>query len=198
MGSLIGSSALPSARVERSGAGIAAGSRPRIAVVGTGYLGATQAVCLAALGFAVTAMDVDQDKVRALDSGVLPFYEPGLPELLQETLRTGRLRFTTDFRQTADADVIFLCVGTPQCADSSAADLHFLEAAVAQIAPQLAQRCLVVGNPRSQSVRRSGCGSSCRAPRRQARLSNWHGIRSSCARGMPSRTPCGRTGWSSA
>jgi len=120
-------------------------NRPRIAVIGTGYLGTTQAVCLAALGFAVTAMDVDQDKISSLRSGLLPFYEPGLPELLQETLRTGRLQFSTEFERSADADVIFLCVGTPQSADSSAADLHFLDAAIAEIAPHLAHKCLVVG-----------------------------------------------------
>lgn len=118
---------------------------PRIAVVGTGYLGATHAICLAYMGFAVTAIDIDEVKITSLKRGLLPFYEPGLPGLLTTTLDTGRLHFSTNFGSVAGADVVFLCVGTPQSPDSPAADLRYLEAAVAGIAPYLTRRCLVVG-----------------------------------------------------
>ena len=84
-------------------------------MVGTGYLGATHAVCMAALGYDVLGVDVDADKVRSLAEGRVPFFEPGLPEKLREAEAAGRLRFTTDFDEAAAfADVHFICVGTPQ------------------------------------------------------------------------------------
>ena len=69
--------------------------RPRVTVLGTGYLGATHAVCMAELGFEVLGLDVDESKVARLASGQVPFFEPGLPELLVKNLESGRLRFTT-------------------------------------------------------------------------------------------------------
>ena len=75
--------------------------RPRLTVIGTGYLGATHAVCMAELGFEVLGLDVDAAKVEALQSGKVPFFEPGLPELLRKNLDTGRLRFTTSFALSA-------------------------------------------------------------------------------------------------
>ena len=75
----------------------------------------------------------------------LPFYEPGLKELLRRMLESGRLSFTTDFSAAAGADIHFLCVGTPQEPDSPAADLRFLDAALARLAPHLDRDCLVAG-----------------------------------------------------
>ena len=71
---------------------------PRITVIGTGYLGATHAICMAILGYDVLGVDVDPAKVEALNSGRVPFFEPGLPEKLREALDSGRIRFTTDVR----------------------------------------------------------------------------------------------------
>ena len=86
----------------------------RLGVIGAGYLGATQAACLAELGHDVVAADVDAAKVKALDAGVLPFFEPRLADLLYRHTSSGRLRFTTDLTELADhADVHFVCVGTP-------------------------------------------------------------------------------------
>ena len=65
---------------------------PRLTVIGTGYLGATHAVCMAVLGFEVLGVDVDERKVARLASGEVPFFEPGLPELLVKALESGRLR----------------------------------------------------------------------------------------------------------
>jgi UDPglucose 6-dehydrogenase len=121
-------------------------AQPRVTVIGTGYLGATHAVCLAILGFEVLGLDVDAAKVDALNAGVLPFHEPGLPELLGAALESGRLRFVTSFEEAgAFGDVHFVCVGTPQQAGSYAADLKYVDGAVESLAPYLTRPCLVVG-----------------------------------------------------
>ena len=89
--------------------------RPRLSVIGTGYLGATHAVCMVELGYEVIGMDVDEPKIEQLRAGQVPFFEPGLPELLGKHIDCGRLRFTTSYAEVADfADVHFVCVGTPQ------------------------------------------------------------------------------------
>jgi len=85
-----------------------------LSVVGCGYLGATHAACMSSLGFTVVGVDTDPEKVALLQSGKLPFYEPGLDTLLEQEMKTGRLSFTTDFSAVQDADVHFVCVGTPQ------------------------------------------------------------------------------------
>jgi len=117
----------------------------KLSVIGVGYLGATHAACMSSLGFDVTGVDTDQGKVDLLSKGELPFYEPGLDTLLATEIRTGRLRFTTDFSAIADADIHFICVGTPQSKDGLAADLTYVMASVAAIAPHLKEGALVVG-----------------------------------------------------
>ncbi|MFL6100978.1 MAG: UDP-glucose dehydrogenase family protein [Actinomycetales bacterium] len=117
----------------------------RISVIGTGYLGAVHAVCMAQLGHTVVGVDVDEEKVAALSDGRAPFYEPGLDELLSSTLDTGRLSFTSSFAAGADADVHFVCVGTPQRAGEFAADLTYVEGAADLLAPYLRRPTLVVG-----------------------------------------------------
>ena len=120
--------------------------RPRLTVIGTGYLGATHAVCMAAVGYEVLGVDVDPRKVAALANGEVPFFEPGLPELLKEALASGRLRFTQDFAEAAEfGDVHFVCVGTPQAKGSPAADLSYVHSAVESLAVHLRRRALVVG-----------------------------------------------------
>jgi UDPglucose 6-dehydrogenase len=122
------------------------GDRPRATVIGTGYLGATHAACLAELGFDVLGLDTDPAKVEALAQGELPFYEPGLPELIARHTATGRLRFTTSVAEVAAfADVHFVCVGTPQRRDSMAADTSHVIAAVRSLVPALRRDALVVG-----------------------------------------------------
>ena len=116
-----------------------------LSVVGCGYLGATHAACMSSLGFTVIGVDTDPEKVALLQSGKLPFYEPGLDTLLEQEMKTGRLSFTTDFSAVKDADVHFVCVGTPQSKDGLAADLTYVKSAVAAIAPHLKEGSLVVG-----------------------------------------------------
>ena len=116
-----------------------------LSVIGTGYLGATHATCMASLGYTVVGVDSDKEKIARLSRGELPFYEPGLEELLREQLATGRLTFTSKFEDTANADVHFICVGTPQKEKSLAADLSYVESAVESVMPFLKPGSLVVG-----------------------------------------------------
>ncbi|MBE3074422.1 MAG: UDP-glucose/GDP-mannose dehydrogenase family protein [Actinobacteria bacterium] len=116
-----------------------------ISVIGTGYLGVVHAACMADLGHAVIAVDSDSAKVESLSRGVAPMFEPGLDELLAKVLPTGRLRFTTDYAQVRDADVHFICVGTPQRKGENAADTSYVFAAAQSLAPHLGQEALVVG-----------------------------------------------------
>ncbi|WP_220500407.1 UDP-glucose dehydrogenase family protein [Thermomonospora cellulosilytica] len=118
----------------------------RLTVIGTGYLGATHAACMADLGFEVLGLDVDKDKVDRLQAGDLPVYEPGLEAVLQRNLEAGRLRFTTSYDEAADfGDVHFICVGTPQKQGEYAADLSYVDETIGALAPRLDRRCLVVG-----------------------------------------------------
>ncbi|MBJ2121462.1 UDP-glucose/GDP-mannose dehydrogenase family protein [Arthrobacter sp. MSA 4-2] len=119
---------------------------PKVTVIGTGYLGATHAVCMAIMGFDVLGVDVDRRKIDLLSSGKVPFFEPGLPEKLGEALASGRLRFTTDFDEAAAfGDVHFVCVGTPQASDSFAADLTYVDAAFTALATRINRKALLVG-----------------------------------------------------
>ena len=118
----------------------------RLSVIGTGYLGVTHSVCMASLGHEVVALDKDPEKILALAVGKMPFHEPELPEMLTSALASGKLSFTTEFKQIAEqADIHFLCVGTPQSDDSGAADLSQIKSAVAELAPLLTKPCLVIG-----------------------------------------------------
>ncbi|WP_405527266.1 UDP-glucose/GDP-mannose dehydrogenase family protein [Streptomyces canus] len=118
----------------------------RLTVIGTGYLGATHAACMAELGHEVLGVDVDPDKIAALRAGQVPFHEPGLPELIQKHTASGRLRFTTDYAEAGDfAEVHFVCVGTPQRKGSEGADLTYVDAAFTAIAGHAAEGSLLVG-----------------------------------------------------
>jgi UDPglucose 6-dehydrogenase len=118
----------------------------RISVIGTGYLGATHAACLAHMGHHVLGVDVDSNKVARLQSGELPFYEPELDALVREHLSDGSLRFSESFDEAAKfADVHFLAVGTPQSTSGPGADLAFIRAAVDALAPHLDRPALIAG-----------------------------------------------------
>lgn len=117
----------------------------KLSVIGTGYLGATHAACMSSLGFEVVGVDTDAQKIEMLSRGELPFYEPGLDTLLAAEIKSGRLTFTTDFSSVRDADMHFVCVGTPQLKESLGADLSYVRASVAAITPYLKAGSLVVG-----------------------------------------------------
>lgn len=118
----------------------------RCTVFGTGYLGATHAVGMAQLGHEVIGVDVDPGKIAKLAAGDIPFYEPGLRELLTENLAAGRLHFTTDYHAAADfADVHFLGVGTPQKKGEYGADLSHVHAVIDTLVPCLTRPAVLVG-----------------------------------------------------
>ncbi|NDD07521.1 MAG: UDP-glucose/GDP-mannose dehydrogenase family protein [Actinobacteria bacterium] len=117
----------------------------KLSVIGTGYLGATHAAAMSSLGFEVVGVDVDPNKIALLNQGKVPFYEPGLEDLLLAEVKSGRLTFTTDFSQISDCDVHFICVGTPQKKDGLAADLTFVDASIASVAQHAKAGSLIVG-----------------------------------------------------
>ena len=118
----------------------------RMAVFGTGYLGATHAACMAELGHDVLGIDVDEAKIARLAAGEVPFFEPGLPELLRRTVDSGLLRFTTDYGEAAEhAELFFIGVGTPQRKGDFAADTTYVEAVVRELAPTLTRNSAIVG-----------------------------------------------------
>ncbi|MGO4491672.1 UDP-glucose/GDP-mannose dehydrogenase family protein [Arthrobacter sp. 2YAF22_2] len=118
----------------------------RLTVIGTGYLGATHAACMAELGFEVLGVDVDKEKIDSLSRGELPFHEPHLQELLQKHIATGRLRFSTSIDEAGEfGDVHFIAVGTPQRAGEHAADMTYVDSSVAAIARAATKDCLIVG-----------------------------------------------------
>jgi UDPglucose 6-dehydrogenase len=117
----------------------------KLSVIGTGYLGATHAACMASLGFDVIGFDTEASKIELLSKGKVPFYEPGLEELLSEQINSGRLTFTNNVADLADADVHFICVGTPQIKNGNAADLTYVNSALEAIAKLVKPGGLVVG-----------------------------------------------------
>jgi UDPglucose 6-dehydrogenase len=119
-------------------------SASKIGVVGAGYVGLTTAACLAHLGHRVVCADLDDDRVARLRRGEIPIVEEGLAEIVAASLANGSLTFEVGAARAAeDTDVVFLCVPTPQGPDGGA-DLRYIEAAAAEIAPALRPGALVV------------------------------------------------------
>lgn len=114
----------------------------KIAVAGTGYVGLVTGVCLAEKGHFVNCVDIDEDKVRLMKSGISPIYEPGLEELMVRNMEM--LDFTTDYKEAyKDADVIFIGVGTPERLDGSA-NLSYVYSAAKEIAKSVEKDSVVV------------------------------------------------------
>lgn len=112
----------------------------KLTMVGTGYVGLVTGACFANTGNHVTCLDIDRDKIAILRAGSVPIHEPGLKELIEKNAAAGRLRFTTDKSAAyRDAEVIFICVGTPADGDGSS-DLKGVLAAAEDIAHALDQR----------------------------------------------------------
>jgi UDPglucose 6-dehydrogenase len=116
----------------------------KVAVIGAGYVGLTTAACFAHLGHDVLCADVDAERVARLKKGEVPILELGLPELIKEGLASNRLQFVVGAATAAQtAEIVFLCVQTPQGADGSA-DLSFVEAVAREIARVLPPNTVVV------------------------------------------------------
>ena len=116
----------------------------KLVVAGTGYVGLVAGVCFAEMGHDVTCVDVDENKVRLMESGVSPIYEAGLEELMQKNNAAGRLHYTTDYKSAyRNPDAIFIGVGTPEQPDGSA-NLNYIATVCREIAENVEQDCLVV------------------------------------------------------
>jgi UDPglucose 6-dehydrogenase len=117
----------------------------RIAMIGAGYVGLVSGACLADFGHRVVCVDRDADKIAALKAGRMPIYEPGLDGLVAETVRQERLLFTTDLAAAAaEADAVFIAVGTPSRRGDGFADLSFVFEAAREIAGALSGFTVVV------------------------------------------------------
>jgi len=115
-----------------------------IAVVGTGYVGLVTGTCFANLGNRVICLDIDEEKIGKLRQGEVPIYEPGLSELVARNMKAGRLSFTTRYPEAlADAEFVFICVGTPSGVDGEA-DLRYVRMAAESIAEHMTHPIIVV------------------------------------------------------
>jgi UDPglucose 6-dehydrogenase len=116
----------------------------RIAVVGTGYVGLTTAACFADLGNEVHGVDIDEDRIAQLAGSEMPFYEPGLGELLQRNVESGRLQFTSSYAEVIPtSEYVFIAVGTP-AGESGRADLNEIRAAATSMADHLDGQTVIV------------------------------------------------------
>lgn len=115
-----------------------------IAILGTGYVGLSTGVCLSEIGHNVICIDTDEQKIKSLNQGISPIYEPGLESLLTQNAASGKLLFTTSHREALNsAEIIIIAVGTPQMEDGSA-NLTYLEQAVKDIAANMVRSAVIV------------------------------------------------------
>ena len=97
----------------------------KICMIGTGYVGLVSGACFADLGNTVWCVDKNKEKIDLLNSNQVPFFEPGLEELVSKNFSSGRLKFTTNLKLAVrNSDIIFICVGTPTSQKSRSADLR--------------------------------------------------------------------------
>lgn len=116
----------------------------KIAVAGTGYVGLVAGVCFAEVGHQVNCVDIDENKVNVMKSGISPIYEAGLEKLMRKNYAAGRIDYTTDYKSAyKDADAVFIGVGTPEQPDGSA-NLSYIATVARQIAESVEKDCLVV------------------------------------------------------
>jgi UDPglucose 6-dehydrogenase len=116
-----------------------------ICVIGTGYVGLVTGTCLADMGNQVTCVDIIAEKIEKLKAGILPIYEPGLGELVERNVQADRLHFTTSYTEgLANAEFIFIAVGTPTGQDGHGADLQYVEGAARAIAQHLDHYAVVI------------------------------------------------------
>jgi UDPglucose 6-dehydrogenase len=116
----------------------------RVSMIGAGYVGLVSGACLADFGHHVTCIDKDAHRIAALQGGEIPIFEPGLAELVEANMRQGRLEFAGEPSAVAEADAVFIAVGTPSRRGDGYADLSFVYEAVREIAPLLASTAVLV------------------------------------------------------
>ncbi len=115
-----------------------------ITVIGSGYVGLITGACFAEYGLNVTCVDNDEKKIKQMKKGVVPFYEPGLEEIMQNNIKAGRLHFKSDMAEAVDSSlVVFIAVGTPPCGDGSA-DMKYVEGVAREIAKHIKSYKVIV------------------------------------------------------
>ena len=115
----------------------------KVTVIGTGFVGVVSAAIYASFGNEVVGLDIDENKVKLLEKGQVPFYEPGLQDLLLEQQAKGKLTFTTSYETAiTGAEVIIIAVGTPSAADETA-DLRYIFASAKSLAPYISESIIV-------------------------------------------------------
>src|SRR3954464_9464523 len=116
----------------------------KLTIIGTGYVGLVTGTCFAEVGHQVVCVDSDAEKVKMLQAGGMPIYEPGLEELVKKNVEAGRLSFTTSTREGVEkSDVIFIAVPTPPMPDGSV-DLSFIERVAREIASSMTSYKIIV------------------------------------------------------
>lgn len=115
----------------------------KVSVIGTGYVGLVSGTCFAEIGHDVTCIDIDPKKIEMLKAGKSPIYEPGLNELLERNIKSGRLHFSLNYESVKDSQCIFLAVGTPS-ADDGRADLQYLKSAALDVAKNISDNTIIV------------------------------------------------------
>jgi UDPglucose 6-dehydrogenase len=116
----------------------------QILIVGTGYVGLVTGACFAEMGHTVICLDIDADKIKKLQEGIIPIYEPGLEEIVKRNIKQHRLSFTTDYQKgVASAQVIFIAVPTPSREDGSC-DISYVEAAAQEIGANMTNYKVIV------------------------------------------------------
>tara|TARA_B100000315_G_C14557565_1_gene578916 strand:- start:25 stop:1353 length:1329 start_codon:yes stop_codon:yes gene_type:complete len=119
-------------------------SKMKISIIGAGYVGLVQGACLSDFGFEVTCIEKNSEKLRELKFGRIPFYEPGLDEILKKNIKSGRLQFTDEYKNNiSNADVIFICVGTPPKKNGES-DLSYVKQCSKEIAKNLKGYTVIV------------------------------------------------------
>jgi UDPglucose 6-dehydrogenase len=116
----------------------------KICVIGTGYVGLVTGTGFADLGNSVVGVDINPERIESLNRGVMPIYEPGLEEMVERNMKSGRLRFTTSYEEgLKEAEFVFICVGTPEGVDGEA-DLKYVRAAAETIAKLMTRKLIII------------------------------------------------------
>lgn len=116
----------------------------KICVIGTGYVGLVTGTCFSDIGHQVTCLDIDKHRIDQLKNGVMPIYEPGLEQIVEQNVNAGRLKFTTSYPEgLQDAEFAFIAVGTPS-SDDGEADMQYITMVVESIAQHLSHPIIIV------------------------------------------------------
>ena len=116
----------------------------KICVIGTGYVGLVTGTCFADMGHRVTCLDIDQNRISQLNNGIMPIYEPGLEQIVEQNVAAGRLEFTTEYPiALKDTEFAFIAVGTPSN-ENGEADMQYVRNAADSIARNLDHSIIIV------------------------------------------------------